>query len=233
MDMADYIQAKLKDLKVDAKTKKRSQDQLTEKEKSVLKAQVMTLMWVAREARFDVLGAVGLSARRGALAKVEDLIECARIAVHLRETKDLGLVYMPVHPSRATFMTFTDAGLPEEGDAHPPGGLLVGIAEGSLKHGLEASINLVPARVEKLDRVCSSSLAAESYAMIAGMSCCEWVQFLYLEMSNALFTKDMLKNRLRQWRNSTPSRPFGGALAGALMAKANTDKHLKATFGHH
>ena len=119
MDMADYIQAKLKDLRVDAKTKKRSQDPLTEKERSVLRAQVMTLMWVAREARFDVLGAVGLLARRGALAKMEDLIDCAKIASHLRETKDLGLIYMPIHPSRATFMTFTDAGLPEAGDAHP------------------------------------------------------------------------------------------------------------------
>ena len=54
---------------------------------------------------------------------------------------------------------------------------------------------------------------------------------MYVEMSNALFTKEMLKNRLRQWRNSTPSKPFGGLLAGALVAKSNTDEHLKATLG--
>ena len=129
MGMADYIQAKLKDLRVDVKTKKRSQDSLTEKERSVLRAQVMTLMWVAREARFDVLGAVGLLARRGALAKVEDLIECAKIASHLRETKDFGLDLHADTSIKGDVHDIYGCWTTTGGRRAPPGGLLVGIAE--------------------------------------------------------------------------------------------------------
>ena len=91
---------------------------------------------------------------------MSDLIECNQVSDHFRATKDLGLMYSPVHPANACLVIFVDAALPEEGETHPQGGFIIGIAGPAMSEGQEAPINLVAARPGKIDRVCSSSLAS-------------------------------------------------------------------------
>ena len=229
-DMADYIHHKLKVIPLTAQRKKELRSAANEKEKSELRASLMTMMWIAREGRFDGLGAVSVLARRTKEPTVSDLIECNQVSDHFRATKDLGLMYYPVHPANACLVIFVDAALPEEGETHPQGGFIIGIAGPAMSEGQEAPINLVAARSGKIDRVCSSSLASESYAMIGGVSAGEWVQFCYMEMSNSRFTRDVLKQRLRSWDMSCPERPAELG-PGILAAKASSDPLLMKTLG--
>ena len=54
---------------------------------------------------------------------------------------------------------------------------------------------------------------------------------MYLELANEKLTPEMLKYRMRQWRNSTPKTEYDIPLSGALVARDNVDKHLKSTLG--
>ena len=90
------------------------------------------------------------------------------------------------------------------------------MADKKIAAGEEADINLVAARAGQIERVCSSSLAAESYSMVGAMAACEWVHFAYLEMRNANFTSAALRRKLREWEASAPGREpvaAGGVLA--------------------
>ena len=118
-DMADYISHKLRDIPLSKQRAKQVSSEATEQERSQLRACTMTLMWIAREGRSDILGGVSVLARRSRDATVQELLDCNTLVAHCRTTKDLGLVYKTIHPESAIFLAFSDAALPEIGQQAP------------------------------------------------------------------------------------------------------------------
>ena len=70
---------------------------------------------MAREARPDVLGPVSILARHITEARVEHLMEAAKITSHARATRDLGLIFKSIPPEEAVIAVFAD------GAAHKAG----------------------------------------------------------------------------------------------------------------
>eukprot|EP00969_Alexandrium_andersonii_P068513 3022490-Alexandrium_andersonii.AAC.1 len=83
-----------------ARRKELGQD-VAESERSNFRACTMTLMWVAREGRFDTLGGVSVLAKKVNQAKVADLMECNKVVQRLKSTKDLGILFLTVDPREA------------------------------------------------------------------------------------------------------------------------------------
>ena len=228
-DMADYITHKVKEIKIPMNRKKELDQDITEAERAGFRACTMTLMWVAREGRFDILGGVSVLAKKVNQAKVCDLLDCNKVVTHLRSTKDLGILFLPVDPREAVFYSFADAAMPEQGELHPQAGLIIAVAPKKINGGSEEPLNMLAARSGKLDRVCSSSLATEAYAMVGAVSCAEWVQYCYLEMANANFLNCQLKQRVKDWNDSEPEHKNENGIEGKLLIAETGNDFFKET----
>eukprot|EP00971_Amphidinium_carterae_P007074 139957-Amphidinium_carterae.6 len=91
-----------------------------------------------------------------------------------------------------------------------------------LQKGVTAPFSPVAWRSCKLERVTASSLAAESYSMVAGLSLAEFVLQLWCECTNECWHMGWSRQRIRQWEC--------GAMidcTGVLMARENANKDLK------
>ena len=104
------------------------------------------------------------------------------------------------------------------------GGLLVFITTRALNEGAEAPVNFIAGRCGKLDRVCSSSLAVESYAMVGGVACLEWTMAAYGELSNAAYDSTFIRDKVLQWDASRPLQAHNLCLDGVLICRSDADR---------
>ena len=107
-NMTDYIAMKLKEITIPSSRRANPQDPVTEGERAELRSAAMSIMWMAREARPDVLGPVSILARHITEARVEHFVEAAKITSHARATWDLGLIFKSIPPEEAVIVVFAD-----------------------------------------------------------------------------------------------------------------------------
>eukprot|EP00971_Amphidinium_carterae_P105402 2087248-Amphidinium_carterae.2 len=68
-----------------------------------------------------------------------------------------------------------------------------------LDQGLQAPVSCLLWRAGKITRKCSSSLAAEAYALVQGVAMAEWVLQTMAEFSNQPFDTTWYRKRLMAW----------------------------------
>ena len=108
--MGDYVNEKLREITIQKERKKDRAMAVNEGERGQLRRGVMRAMWMAREGRFDGLGSVSILSRKIGEATIGHPFEFNRLFKHFRDTKDLGLIYWPIHPADARQFVGGDAG---------------------------------------------------------------------------------------------------------------------------
>ena len=205
--MVDYIDRKVKEIPLSRDRCKQHNDQVTEQERAQLRSMTMVLMWAARECRFDILGAVSILSRRIVGASVQDLLDCNRVVKHLKATRELGIKFHAIYPTSIVLGVTVDGGLAEKGEIFCQAGYLAFLTVKNMALGIEAPLSLIVGRSGKVDRVCSSSLAVEAYAMVGGTASVEWVTAAFHEFANAKATSSWSKRRIDAWDASEPGQP--------------------------
>ena len=228
IDMKDYIQEKLKPVKIDKIRRKNVEAPLTDKEKSVLKAVIGSLQWVQRQCRLDVTGPTSLLSGRQTISKISDLLEADKIIAHLQKSPDRGMIYTPVDPREAHLIVVQDGSLHNVDRVYSQGALVIGVADRAIAEGRRGVLNLVAWRSGKINRVVNSSLDSESKSMAAALRCAEWTQKLFAEATNSLFPL-LAESRLAdEWNCSSPERPFQCfTLRGVCIVKDTLEKQLQ------
>ena len=79
---------------------------------------------------------------------------------------------------------------------------MVGLVDHAVLDGRLGTFNTVMWRCGSMDRVCASSLAAESNIMSSACHQTELVQNAYSEITNAKYDSSIRKNLLRGWEAS-------------------------------
>eukprot|EP00971_Amphidinium_carterae_P294718 5852223-Amphidinium_carterae.4 len=173
LSMSEYIDDKMPPIRIDAKRKKVPDAELTSCEATLLRTLVARFMWVAREARPDLAGTAALLVRQLSNPLVKDLVEAQNALEHLHAIKALGLRYFAVHLATASVVAITDFSPSTAADVHAQGGFLVALSSPELLAHEMCAMNLVAWRLAKIERICNSSLAAESYATISAFALCK------------------------------------------------------------
>eukprot|EP00971_Amphidinium_carterae_P167764 3324127-Amphidinium_carterae.3 len=97
---------------------------------------------------------------------VKNLVEAQRVLEHLHATKALGLRYFAVHPAHAGVVAIAGSSPSTAPDAHAQGGFLVSLTSSELLRHEQCVVNgnlsLVAWRSATIERICSSSIAADS-----------------------------------------------------------------------
>ena len=84
----DVIVSKVKPIHISHARRKEKDSSITENERTALRSSAMTTMWVAREARQDMLGHSSISARKVENGTVQDLLDQNKLVAHALNTKD-------------------------------------------------------------------------------------------------------------------------------------------------
>ena len=154
---------KQKPLNID--NKENDDRQVTEKERSSLRALIGALQWPAGQSSPHLQAAISQLAGQVSNATVATLREASKILRYAKSNSDVCLHFTNIgSPSDLTFLTYCDAAFASRPDNTSQGGYLVLLVHHTVTDGQEGSYNLVDWRSWKLPRVARSSLSAESQA---------------------------------------------------------------------
>ena len=115
MDMARYITEKVKEIPLPKGRKSDPTEPVTERERELFRSGTLIQMWVARECRFDALGSASIHSHHIKDAVVGNLVEHNKVFAHLKNTNDIGLRYLCLHPSEAVCCIIGDGAGAEQG----------------------------------------------------------------------------------------------------------------------
>ncbi len=158
---------------------------LREDEKQELRRAVGSLGWIARQSRPDLLASVSLLAQSLGDPRVDHLVQANRIIKACKETVDRGLDFLAgslaYNPAEEKLFCCSDASF-GNGDDTEYGektrsqmGYVVGL------RGTDDRFHPLEFASGKIRRVCRSTMAAESNALLEGAEAAEYInQVLYL-----------------------------------------------------
>lgn len=96
--MDDRMRMKLHEDAFDKKRKRNKESNATDSETTQLRQVVQCSMWLARQARPDIMGPTALLARQIMEACAEELMEASRIVAHCKKAEGLHFTFEPLHP---------------------------------------------------------------------------------------------------------------------------------------
>ena len=168
------------------------QGQVTEWERTQLRALIGGLQWRAQQSGPDVAAAVNMLASTITTATVATLREANLVLKRAKSRAKNKLIIHP-HQEREPLVvaTWTDAAHANRPDGGSTGGLFVGIAPARLMQGAECNVSAIYWRSHKLRRVCKSSGAAEAQALGNGEDENAFVRASWLEITTG---EDILGN---------------------------------------
>eukprot|EP00971_Amphidinium_carterae_P014802 292219-Amphidinium_carterae.1 len=228
--MKDYIDEKMETIAVPKKKKrtdtehrppKDSEAPLNAAQCQLLRTVTAKLLWVARQGRPDVLGCSSfLSQVKAQNYTLEHLRDAARAIQHLKQTADLTYTIHAIKPKDIRLIVFADGSPGTETDHRGQGGVLIGFTTSVLQQGYSSPVSPIAWRGGRLDRVVTSSLAAEAYALQGGVSMAELCNNIWLEASNAKWSLTWARH-LGQWESGMQRSP-----TGTLVARADCSSPL-------
>eukprot|EP00971_Amphidinium_carterae_P349233 6490913-Amphidinium_carterae.1 len=196
---------------------------LNQGEKELVKTINMKLLWAARQGRPDALGtATYLSQTKPEEYRLVHLREAAKMVAHLKATSNLELVFPPLPLKDVQLLTFADGSPNTKEDLRGQGGLLVGLTTSDMQQGRQAPAIMLAWRSGRLERVTASSLAAESYSLMAAVAMSEFVWQLWCECTNSSWRPHEHRRQLMRWES-------GQVLSskGTLVARDDLDHKLR------
>eukprot|EP00971_Amphidinium_carterae_P259053 5141091-Amphidinium_carterae.1 len=238
--MKDYILEKIDPIALPKQDKKRGQQNkgtedtqvankeflktgLTSSQQELMHTINMKLLWCARQARPEVLGTTTyIASTKASELTVEHLKEAAKTVKHLKQTAEMSLTLHSFIPTQVKIAVVADGSPNAKNEPRGQGGSLVAFTTEDLQHGRTAKFSPVAWRSGKLERVTASSLAAESYSMVAGLSLAEFVLQLWCECTNNNWCMDWSRQRLRQWEKGVMTDS-----TGIIMARSSVSNDLK------
>eukprot|EP00971_Amphidinium_carterae_P128101 2537560-Amphidinium_carterae.3 len=184
VDMSDYLKEKVRGLEIPKERKKEPESDATSAEKEAFRTILMKAMWVARQARPEIIGSCAILSSKSQQPKVKDLIELSKVISHLKAEPDLTIKIPAIPPCKLRLCIIVDAS-PSTLTQEAQFGIIVAFTDVRMAKDEESPWIPVMWRSGKIERKCSSSLSAESFALTQALGCAELTWTTFLEGSNA------------------------------------------------
>ena len=182
-DMQDYVQNRLKFIKMDRKVlqKHASTTLLNEDEESQLRGVLATINWTAREGRPDASAAASILAGCFPSPTVAHIHAANRVVEHLKEHK----VIMRIHAipeSHVRHLVISDASFDPSGKTKPQHGWIQGLTTPGLNQGQQAPVSMIAWKSKRMKRKAGNTLLCESIAMSSAMGALEKQEAMWRSM---------------------------------------------------
>ena len=132
--------------------------------------------WIAMNSRPDLAASCSLLQQKTSNAKVEDLIECNRLASLVRDFAHGCVTIHPIPPSELEFAVWSDASWAHATDKKSQGGYLIMAASCELRKGNWSLTSPLRWKSYRQDRQVASTLGAELLPASRAIAECKWVR---------------------------------------------------------
>ena len=159
---------------------------LTESEKSQFRGLVGSMGWITRQTRPDVLVNVSTAAQTMGNPTVRDVLDLNKGVKMLKETKDAVWSFKPskINLTNCVVFTCADSSFANINGLKSQCGYIVGLSLDSLPQGDPTPVLILETNSSSIKRVCRSTLAAESNAVLMGVEAADYVRSILVEMTN-------------------------------------------------
>ena len=159
---------------------------LTESEKSQFRGLIGSMGWISRQTRPDVMVNVSLASQTMGSPTVKDVVDLNKAVKMLKETPDEKWNFVASEMDLESCIVFTCA---DSSFANTEGhksqcGYVVGLALPELPSGASTPVHILETHSGSIKRVCRSTLAAESNAVLMGAEAADYIRSLMVEMMN-------------------------------------------------
>ena len=176
-----YVEG-LQDIHLNASRKKERKSEITEHERTKLRALLGGLSWYAQQVAPHVAAPVGLLLSEVSCATVETLVKANTLLQHVRARKDHKMLITRCKDEDMQFFAWTDAASQNRIDGGSTQGLFVGAASKDLLSGKLCPVSPISWHSSRIDRVCRSPGASETIAAVNGEDLLHYVRFQWSEM---------------------------------------------------
>eukprot|EP00971_Amphidinium_carterae_P333290 6467958-Amphidinium_carterae.3 len=181
VNVHDLINSKLQTLKLSRESKRQVEAGVNEDERALMR----TVLMKPNE------GDVGSKA-----VASPDLLELSKAVEHLKAHSHLEVRFHSIPVREWCLVVLVDASPCNHKLENAIGGFIMGITNGKIHDGVDCPFSIIAWGAGKIERQCSSSLVAESFALVNALAFAEFVHSALCEMTNAAYTQLVGRRRL-------------------------------------
>ena len=156
-----------------------SEAEVTEPEKSKLRGLIGSLQYAVTHTRPDIAARLGEVQCAISGATVQTLMQANKVLREAQEQASVCITFLPIQPSRLTFVAFGDASFASSRNLSSHQGALICASDDRLLLNKEAPLSPLTWSSKKIPRVVRSTLSAEAYAMSKAVDMLGWMRALW------------------------------------------------------
>ena len=178
MSQSQYIR-KIDPIKIETNRKTQEEAPVTEEERLQLRGLIGSLQYAAVHTRPDLASKLSLLQSAINKAKIATLIEANRLLYEAKKHHDVSITIKPIPLKEFRFMAFSDASFASQSkpDSHS-GTFIVGTHQ-AIREGIRSPISPISWGCRKIQRVVTSTLAAETVSLASALDQLGWLRLFW------------------------------------------------------
>ena len=163
-------------INVTRERRKNPQDPINPQELQELRGLIGSLQYAASNTRPDISCRLSLLQARITCATVADLLSGNRLLADAKNHAETTIKIKPLDPNQVRFLSFSDAAFATREKAHSQKGCLILATTDSIDQVKTAEVSPLVWFSKKINRVVSSTLASETYALSGALDTLSWIR---------------------------------------------------------
>eukprot|EP00435_Cladocopium_sp_Y103_P007616 s5467_g2.t1 len=171
-------------INVPRERRKTLEAKVTNQELQDLRGLIGSLQYAASNTRPDLSCRLSLLQARITCATVSDLLQGNRLLADAKRTSDTNIRIQSLEPQKVRFMSFSDAAFATREKAHSQKGCLILATTDEISETRSAPVSPLIWFSKKINRVVSSTLASETFALSGALDLLSWTRMHWSWMLN-------------------------------------------------
>ena len=163
-------------INVNRERRKNPQTPINQQELQDLRGLIGSLQYAATNTRPDISCRLSLLQARITCATVADLLAGNRLLADAKNHAETTIKIKPLDPNQVSFLSFSDAAFATREKAHSQKGCLILATTDTIDQLKTAEVSPLVWFSKKINRVVSSTLASETYALSGALDTLSWIR---------------------------------------------------------
>ena len=178
MSQSQYIR-KINSINIDINRKTQHEAPVTEKERLALRGIIGSLQYAATNTRPDIASKLSFLQSAINSATIETLHEANRLLHEAKKHHDVAIVIRPIPVEDFRFMAFSDASFASSKKPDSHAGLIIVGTHKDVSQNKQCPISPISWGCKKIQRVVTSTLAAETTALASAVDQLAWLRLFW------------------------------------------------------
>ena len=185
LNQTDYVND-VPSIEVPKDRRQNPSSEATQKEVQDLRGLIGSLQYAASNTRPDLACRLSLLQARITCATVQDLLNANRLLTDAKRNADIKIRIKSIEPSKVRFLSYSDAAFATREKAHSQKGCLILATTDEVNQTQAAPVSPLVWFSKKINRVVSSTLASETFALSGALDVLSWIRIHWAWMNDPM-----------------------------------------------